>query len=58
MIVLNLHIISINKFLVTEFMTVKVSKVIETLEKPNTRINTKHSKANRLQKTIEYKTNK
>ena len=39
-------------------MTVKVSKVIENLEKPNTQINTKHSKANRLQKTNEYKTNK
>lgn len=56
--VLHSYIISISKFLVAEFMTVKVSKVIENLEKPNTQINTKHSKANRLQKTIEYKTNK
>ena len=56
--VLHSYIISISKFLVAEFMTVKVSKVIENLEKPNTQINTKHSKENRLQKTIEYKTNK
>ena len=33
------------------------SKVIECLEKSNTQMNTKHSKANQVQKTIEWKTN-
>ena len=57
-------LISIKKLLATEFMTEKVSqnlnlmqktghvfsKVIECLEKSNTRMNTEHSNTNRLQK--------
>ena len=33
------------------------SKLIECLEKLNTWINTKHSKTNKIQKNIEWKTN-
>ena len=65
--------VSINKFLVTELVTVQVSQIskldvknVNTVKsttcrymfKCNRMFETKNSKINQLQKTIEYQTNK